>query len=76
MAVAGASARTVRHTAGSADPSQDAVTYATLFGLPNFFFHLGMAFAILHQGGVDIGKADFDGQHVYAVGFPLSSSTP
>ena len=65
----GATARTVRHTAGQTELTQDATTFATLFALPNFFFHLGMAFAILRHAGLDIGKADFDGQHVYAEGF-------
>ena len=66
---AGASTRVVRHTAGEAELAQDATTFVTLFALPNFFFHLGTAFAILRAGGADIGKADFDGQHVYAAGF-------
>lgn len=65
----GASERTVRHTAGEAELEQDAATFVTLFALPNFFFHLGMAFAILRHGGAVIGKADFDGQHVYPAGF-------
>lgn len=66
---AGASDRTVRHAAGEAELEQDATTFVTLFALPNFFFHIGMAFAILRRGGLTIGKADFDGQHVYPAGF-------
>ncbi|GAC1525057.1 MAG: DUF1993 family protein [Ramlibacter sp.] len=27
--------------------------------LPNFFFHVGMAYAILRHNGVELGKADF-----------------
>jgi hypothetical protein len=30
--------------------------------LPNFFFHVTMAYAILRAGGVEIGKMDFLGQ--------------
>lgn len=32
------------------------------YGLPNFFFHLVTAYALLRQAGLDIGKADFAGQ--------------
>jgi hypothetical protein len=31
------------------------------FSLPNFFFHVTMAYALLRQGGVEIGKMDFLG---------------
>jgi hypothetical protein len=37
-------------------------TYVTTFLLPNFFFHATMAYAILRQNGVDIGKGDFLGK--------------
>lgn len=30
--------------------------------IPNFFFHYGMAYALLRQGGVEIGKGDFLGE--------------
>jgi hypothetical protein len=36
--------------------------YLVHFALPNFHFHLSMAYAILRQSGVDIGKADFMGK--------------
>ena len=65
----GATGRIIRHVAGTAELSQDATTFVTMFMLPNFFFHFGMAFAILRQGGADIGKEDFDGQHRYGAGF-------
>ena len=65
----GASDRVVRHVAGAAELEQDAATFVTLFAMPNFFFHLATAFAALRSGGADLGKADFDGQHVYAPGF-------
>ncbi len=35
--------------------------YLTTFALPNFFFHLTTAYAILRQAGVEIGKKDFLG---------------
>ncbi len=65
----GASERHVRHRAGEAELKQDATTFVTLFALPNFYFHLAMGYAILRQEGVDLGKADYDGQHIYPVGF-------
>ena len=65
----GAARRTIRHTAGAAELEQDAVTFATVFALPNFFFHLSTAFSILRHGGENLGKADFDGLHAYAAGF-------
>ena len=33
--------------------------YLTTFALPNFFFHVTTAYAILRHNGVDIGKADY-----------------
>jgi hypothetical protein len=33
--------------------------YVTAFLLPNFFFHVSMAYAILRHCGVEIGKYDF-----------------
>jgi uncharacterized protein len=29
--------------------------------MPNFFFHLAMAYGILRHNGVDLGKRDFMG---------------
>ena len=36
-------------------------TYLLGFALPNFYFHVTMAYALLRQGGVALGKADFLG---------------
>jgi hypothetical protein len=33
--------------------------YLARIVLPNFFFHASMAYAILRQGGVELGKGDF-----------------
>jgi hypothetical protein len=38
-----------------------AVDYVTGRQIPNFHFHLVIAYAILRQGGVDLGKADYLG---------------
>lgn len=35
--------------------------YVTHFALPNFYFHLSMAYALLRNNGVEIGKRDFLG---------------
>lgn len=57
--------RTVRHTAGEAVLEQAPADYVTLFALPNMIFHLSLAYAGLRHGGMSLGKADFDGLHVY-----------
>lgn len=36
--------------------------YALEYGVPNFFFHLTVAYSILRHNGVALGKADFIGQ--------------
>ncbi len=35
--------------------------YLQFFVLPNFFFHFSMAYAILRQAGMEIGKSDYLG---------------
>jgi uncharacterized protein len=35
--------------------------YLVHFALPNFYFHLTTAYAILRHNGVDVGKGDFLG---------------
>ncbi|MFO6464149.1 DUF1993 family protein [Jannaschia sp. KMU-145] len=55
----------VLHRAGEADLDQDTAGYVTCFALPNMMFHLSMAYAGLRHGGMDVGKADFDGFHIY-----------
>lgn len=39
----------------------DGQTYLIQFALPNFYFHISMAYAILRHNGVEIGKRDFMG---------------
>jgi hypothetical protein len=38
------------------------LAYLTDFVLPNFYFHTGIAYALLRKNGVDIGKGDFLGE--------------
>ncbi len=35
--------------------------YATIYLIPNFFFHVTTAYSIMRKNGVDVGKADFMG---------------
>lgn len=65
----GAAARIITHRAGHTDLAQSGADYVLHFAIPNMWFHLAMAYAVLRSTGVDIGKADFDGLHVYAPGF-------
>ena len=37
------------------------LSYLTNFALPNFFFHMTMAYALLRKNGIDLGKRDFLG---------------
>lgn len=62
---AGDLSATVAHRAGEADLVQATPGYVTCFALPNMLFHLSMGYAGLRHGGMDVGKADFDGFHVY-----------
>lgn len=38
------------------------LSYLNMFVLPNFYFHTTMAYAILRQNGVEVGKMDFLGK--------------
>lgn len=57
--------RLIESRAGDALVSLPAADFLFQYALPNFFFHLTTAYAILRARGVPIGKADFDGLHVY-----------
>ena len=64
--VEGAEPDRIAHLAGEAQLDQSAEDYPATFVLPNLWFHLSIAYAILRANGVEIGKAEFDGLHVYA----------
>lgn len=66
---AGAETRLVRFQAGLADLELDGHAYLHRFGLPNLYFHQAMLHVVLKQAGVRLGKADFDGLHLYPDGF-------
>ncbi len=60
-----AAARTIHGEAGQAHLALPVLEFLLHYALPNFFFHTSMAYAILRHQGVGVGKADFDGYHVY-----------
>jgi len=53
--------RTIEMKMGAGRVSLTASQYLTRFALPNFYFHITAAYAILRHCGVDIGKRDFLG---------------
>ncbi|WP_299477897.1 DUF1993 family protein [uncultured Roseibium sp.] len=55
----------VTHTAGEAELTQRATDYVACFAFPNMLFHFTQAYAGLRHAGLKIGKADFDGLHMY-----------
>ena len=63
---AGAAERSITDRAGQADVTLPGARFLSEYALPNFFFHLTTAYAILRQAGILIGKSDFDRFHVYA----------
>jgi hypothetical protein len=57
----GSESRTVTMKLRGADVNFTGQSYLLGFALPNFFFHVTTAYAILRHNGVDIGKRDFLG---------------
>ena len=57
----GAEGRTISVKAGSRDLTFPAMQYYQGYALPNFYFHMTTAYAILRANGVEIGKTDFLG---------------
>ncbi len=60
---AGAEGKLISSDAGHAMITLPAADFLCQFALPNFFFHLSCAYAILRQQGVALSKEDFDGLH-------------
>lgn len=54
-----ASGRYLPHWAGG--KGMDGHTCVHEYGIPNFYFHLTMAYALLRRAGVDLGKRDYLG---------------
>jgi uncharacterized protein len=62
----GAESRTISDRAGLALVELPAARFLSEYALPNFFFHVNMAYAIARMQGSPLGKADYDGFHSYA----------
>jgi uncharacterized protein len=43
--------------------SLDGQAYLLSYGLPQFFFHVAMAYALLRHNGIEIGKRDYMGAY-------------
>ena len=61
-AFAGSEQRTFTMKAGSSELNFVGQPYLLHFALPNFFFHVTAAYAILRNSGVPLGKKDFLGR--------------
>ena len=59
--VAAAPGRIVTFNVGPTKMQMEAVNYLFHFVMPNFYFHVTTAYAILRSNGFDIGKRDFIG---------------
>jgi hypothetical protein len=57
----GSETRAIEITAGGQVLKFTGLTYLLTFSLPNFYFHLTTAYAILRHAGVDLAKRDFIG---------------
>lgn len=57
----GAEARTITLRSGQRELSFPATEYLYGFAIPNVYFHITTAYAILRANGVEIGKTDFLG---------------
>jgi hypothetical protein len=57
----GSEDRAISFKAGPTERHFTGQRYLTHYALPNFFFHLMTAYAILRSNGLDIGKKDFLG---------------
>lgn len=57
----GGDTRQITMRVGGADVTMSGVTYLTERALPNFFFHVTTAYAILRHAGVPVGKRDYIG---------------
>ncbi len=62
----GSETRTINSPAGHTVLCLSGQTFLQHYALPNFFFHVSTAYGILRHMGVEIGKRDFDGFHVWS----------
>lgn len=57
----GSETRDVTIKIGGKDVAMNGLAYVTERALPNFYFHVTTAYAILRHGGVPVGKRDYIG---------------
>lgn len=57
----GAAERTITVKAGPRELSFTGAVYLSGYAVPNFYFHMSTAYAILRHNGVELGKGDFLG---------------
>ena len=63
--MAGSEDREFTSQAGLEAVSLPGRVFLMQYALPNFFFHVTTAYAILRHMGVGVGKSDYDGFHTY-----------
>jgi hypothetical protein len=61
-AIDGSEERTITLKAGKTERNLSGKDYLFGFAIPNFFFHVAVAYAILRHKGVEIGKMDYLGR--------------
>jgi hypothetical protein len=59
--LAGSEDRDITHVLRTFTLNMKGLPYLTSFVLPNFYFHVTAAYAILRHNGVELGKRDFVG---------------
>ncbi len=64
--------QTCSEQAGFTTVELNSEDFIELYIIPNFFFHLSMAYAIVRAEGIAISKGDFDGFHSYPPGFSFA----
>lgn len=57
----GSEARQITRTIRGTPKTFDGLVYLVQYALPNFYFHLTTAYAILRHSGTELGKGDFIG---------------
>jgi len=57
----GSESRQITIKLGGNDVTMPGLDYVTLRAMPNFYFHITTAYAILRHNGVPLGKRDFIG---------------
>ncbi len=63
----------IKAKAGEASPKLLPEAYVHQFVLPNLWFHVSMAYAIMRAEGLEVSKGDFDGVHYYPRGFAFEN---